>query len=216
MIVFLITSEIIYVSLMWVYLLLALIFVSGLSFQLVYISIAEIIRSSLIYLCPWFSRLCCGMACWNHLFICTNRTNLLFLRPSSCGVVSNHCIYQICWWIWNTSVTSPLSILGISRVPLQSLVFLICLHLFLPSVFFIFFCFSFLWQDVSHKCHMLCYSWRRATVANVLDISFRWKKNIYFDLWWCHAWELFGAQIPITTEGFELWISCIRNSKLTH
>ena len=34
--------------------------------------------------------------------------------------------------------------------------------------------------------------------------------------WWCHAQELFGSQIPVTTGGFELWISCIRTSYLTH
>ena len=35
-------------------------------------------------------------------------------------------------------------------------------------------------------------------------------------LWWCHVRELFGSQIPVTTGGFELWISCIRRSYLTH
>ena len=33
---------------------------------------------------------------------------------------------------------------------------------------------------------------------------------------WCRARDLFGSQIPVTTEGFELQISCIRSSYLTH
>ena len=33
---------------------------------------------------------------------------------------------------------------------------------------------------------------------------------------WCHAGELFGSQIPMTTGGFELRISCIQSSYLTH
>ena len=35
-------------------------------------------------------------------------------------------------------------------------------------------------------------------------------------LQWCHAREIFGSQIPVATGGFELWISCIRRSYLTH
>ena len=37
-----------------------------------------------------------------------------------------------------------------------------------------------------------------------------------FKLRWCRARDLFGSQIPVTTGGFELRISCIRNSYLTH
>ena len=36
-----------------------------------------------------------------------------------------------------------------------------------------------------------------------------------FKLRWCHARDLFGSQIPVTTGGFELRISCIRSSYLT-
>ena len=35
-------------------------------------------------------------------------------------------------------------------------------------------------------------------------------------LWWCHAQELFGSQIPVTTGGIELWISCIQSNYVTH
>ena len=37
-----------------------------------------------------------------------------------------------------------------------------------------------------------------------------------FRLQWCRARDLFGLQIPVTTGGFELRISCIQNSYLTH
>ena len=33
-----------------------------------------------------------------------------------------------------------------------------------------------------------------------------------FKLRWCRARDLFGSQIPVTTGGFELWISCIRSN----
>ena len=33
---------------------------------------------------------------------------------------------------------------------------------------------------------------------------------------WCRAPDLFGSQIPVTKRGFELRISCIRSSYLTH
>ena len=33
---------------------------------------------------------------------------------------------------------------------------------------------------------------------------------------WCRARDLFGSQIPVTTGEFELQISCIRSSYLTH
>ena len=35
-------------------------------------------------------------------------------------------------------------------------------------------------------------------------------------LLWCHARGLFGSQIPVTTGGFELQISCIRSIYLSH
>ena len=35
------------------------------------------------------------------------------------------------------------------------------------------------------------------------------------DLRCCHAQDLFGSQIPVTTGGFELQISCIQSSYLT-
>ena len=35
-------------------------------------------------------------------------------------------------------------------------------------------------------------------------------------LWWCRARYLFWLRIPVTTEGFELRISCIRSSYLTN
>ena len=35
-------------------------------------------------------------------------------------------------------------------------------------------------------------------------------------LWWFRAQDLFGSQIPVTTRGFELKISCRRSSYLTH
>ena len=37
-----------------------------------------------------------------------------------------------------------------------------------------------------------------------------------FKLRGCRARDLFGLQIPVTTGGFELRISCIRGSYLTH
>ena len=37
-----------------------------------------------------------------------------------------------------------------------------------------------------------------------------------FKLWWCSAKDLFGLQIPVTRVRFELQISCIRTSYLTH
>ena len=33
---------------------------------------------------------------------------------------------------------------------------------------------------------------------------------------WCRARDSFGSQVPVTTGGFELRISCIRSSYLTH
>ena len=36
-----------------------------------------------------------------------------------------------------------------------------------------------------------------------------------FNLRWCHARDLFGSQIPVTTRGFELRISCIPSRYLT-
>ena len=36
-----------------------------------------------------------------------------------------------------------------------------------------------------------------------------------FKLQWFCAQDLFGSQIPVTTGGFELWISCIQSSYLT-
>ena len=33
---------------------------------------------------------------------------------------------------------------------------------------------------------------------------------------WCRAQDLFGSQIPVITGGFELRISCIESSYLTH
>ena len=47
-------------------------------------------------------------------------------------------------------------------------------------------------------------------------------KNLFFKvqlkmlLRWCRARDLFGSQIPVTTVQFELRISCIRSSYLTH
>ena len=35
-----------------------------------------------------------------------------------------------------------------------------------------------------------------------------------FELRWCRAQYLFGLEIPVTRGGFELRISCIRNSYL--
>ena len=37
-----------------------------------------------------------------------------------------------------------------------------------------------------------------------------------YKLWCSRARDLFGSQIPLTTGGFELQISCIRSSYLTH
>ena len=37
-----------------------------------------------------------------------------------------------------------------------------------------------------------------------------------FKLRWCRARDLFGSQIPVTTGGFELRISCIQSRYLTH
>ena len=57
-----------------------------------------------------------------------------------------------------------------------------------------------------------------------LKNTFLWKiprhitlrKIINLALQWCRARSLFGSQIPVTTERFELRISCIRSSYLTH
>ena len=40
--------------------------------------------------------------------------------------------------------------------------------------------------------------------------------SLHTFLWWCHAQELFGLQIPVTSGGFELEIYCIQSSYLTH
>ena len=37
-----------------------------------------------------------------------------------------------------------------------------------------------------------------------------------FKLRWCHSQDLLGSQIPLTKGGFELRVSCIRSSYLTH
>ena len=37
-----------------------------------------------------------------------------------------------------------------------------------------------------------------------------------FKLRWCLARDLFGSQIPVTTAGFELPISCIQSGYVTH
>ena len=37
-----------------------------------------------------------------------------------------------------------------------------------------------------------------------------------FKLRWCRARDLFGLQIPVTTGGFEMQISCIQSRYLTH
>ena len=47
-----------------------------------------------------------------------------------------------------------------------------------------------------------------------LTLILYWK--LILTLWWCHARDLFGSQIPVTTGGFELQISCIQSSYLTH
>ena len=41
-------------------------------------------------------------------------------------------------------------------------------------------------------------------------------KNTFKELRWCCARDLFGSQIPATTGGFELQISCIGSCYLTH
>ena len=51
-----------------------------------------------------------------------------------------------------------------------------------------------------------------------------WKQKIMVDTkretilaqYWCPARDLFGSQTPVTTEGFELQISCMRSRYLTH
>ena len=40
--------------------------------------------------------------------------------------------------------------------------------------------------------------------------------HIILYLRWCRARDLFGSQIPVTTGGFEMQISCIRSSFLNH
>ena len=40
--------------------------------------------------------------------------------------------------------------------------------------------------------------------------------NRSYRLRWCRARDLFGSQIPVTTGGFEVRISCMRSSCLTH
>ena len=41
-------------------------------------------------------------------------------------------------------------------------------------------------------------------------------KGKHFQLRWCQVRDLFGSQIPVTTGGFELRISCIRSNNLTN
>ena len=41
-------------------------------------------------------------------------------------------------------------------------------------------------------------------------------KSFLNNLRWCRARDLFGSQIPVTTGGFQLRISCIRSSYLIH
>ena len=65
--------------------------------------------------------------------------------------------------------------------------------------------------------------------ANFFLQQYRWLDAIRMFIWifgllsltwdnlrWCRARDLFGLQIPVTTGGFELRISCIRSSYLTH
>ena len=42
------------------------------------------------------------------------------------------------------------------------------------------------------------------------------KKKEAKEVRWCRAQDLLGSQIPVTTGGFELRISCIQSSYLTH
>ena len=42
----------------------------------------------------------------------------------------------------------------------------------------------------------------------------KYPQNSFF-LRWCRVRDLFGSQIPVVTEGFELRIPCIRSSYLT-
>ena len=42
------------------------------------------------------------------------------------------------------------------------------------------------------------------------------RTNWFLNCGWCRARDLFGSQIPVTTGGFDLRISCIRGSYLTH
>ena len=37
-----------------------------------------------------------------------------------------------------------------------------------------------------------------------------------FKLWWYPAWDLLESQIPVSTRGLALWISCIRSCYVTH
>ena len=51
----------------------------------------------------------------------------------------------------------------------------------------------------------------------VLHIEFHPNLNFkHFILRWCCARHIFGSQIPVTTGGFKLRISCIRSSYLTY
>ena len=43
-----------------------------------------------------------------------------------------------------------------------------------------------------------------------------WGIGLSGKLWWCRARDLFESQILVATGGFELQISCIKSSYLTH
>ena len=52
-------------------------------------------------------------------------------------------------------------------------------------------------------------------INNDTNTNFKAAYKHMLILQWCHAQGLFGSQIPVTTEEFELWISCILSSYLT-
>ena len=60
-----------------------------------------------------------------------------------------------------------------------------------------------------------CHTYRKIKNEIVFMLRyFNFEPN--FKLQWCRARDLFGSQTPVTTGGFELRISCIRSSYLTH
>ena len=55
------------------------------------------------------------------------------------------------------------------------------------------------------------------TVTSDISIAYGLVRKVSPPMWrWCRVRELLGSQIPVTTGGVKLRISCIHSSYLTH